>query len=196
MGGFGISSRDDLLLIEDVILIKQLCTEITVKFDDEAVADYFDTYVDLGLPPERFGRIWIHTHPGHSAQPSHTDEETFARCFGDSDWALMFIVAKGGQTYARLRFNAGPGGEVELPVEVDFRQSFSGSDKTAWGKEYDQSVHEEPPPVQPHTTRFRPLADRGDFVMQHDPYLEDPFWDDQSYHSFLEAIDDRGQHPF
>ena len=32
----------------------------------------------------------------------------------------MFILAKGGQTRARLRFNTGPGGEIELPTnELD-----------------------------------------------------------------------------
>ena len=196
VGGFGISSRDDLLLIEDITLIKQLCTEVTVKFDDEAVADFFDTQVDLELPPERFGRIWIHTHPGKSAQPSNTDEETFARCFGSSDWAVMLIVARGGQTYARLRFSAGPGGELDLPVEVDFQQSFPASDRTAWGMEYDQSVRLERPLVERRLGFLRPLAERSNFVMQQDPYLGDPYWDDQAFHTFMEAIDDRDRHPF
>ena len=39
IGGFGISSADDLLLIEDVQLVKQQCTTVTVAFDDTAVAD-------------------------------------------------------------------------------------------------------------------------------------------------------------
>src|SRR5687768_13983314 len=64
VGGFGISARDDLLLIEDICLIKQFCSEVTVRFDDEAVADHFDQQVDAGLPPERFARVWVHTHPG------------------------------------------------------------------------------------------------------------------------------------
>ena len=140
VGGFGISAKDDLLLIEDVCLVKQLCTSVTVKFDDESVADYFDTYVDLGLTPERIGRIWIHTHPGDSPQPSGTDEETFARCFGNSDWAVMFILARGGKTYARLRFRAGPGGALELPVEVDFTQPFAASGGAGWDEEYRQCV--------------------------------------------------------
>src|SRR5688572_7481940 len=52
VGGFGISAADDLLLIEDLCLVKQLCSALTVRFDDEAVADYFDQQVDLGLQPE------------------------------------------------------------------------------------------------------------------------------------------------
>jgi len=143
VGGFGISAPDDLLLIEDISLVRQKCTAVTVKFDDQAVADHFDDYVDLDYVVERFARIWVHTHPGDSASPSCTDEETFARCFGNSDWAIMFILAQKGETYARLALNAGPGGELMLPVEIDFSRSFSGSEEQDWEQEYLSSVTEE-----------------------------------------------------
>ena len=113
VGGFGIAPGNDLLTISDVQLVKQDCTPASVAFDDEAVADFFDSQVDQELRPEQFARIWVHTHPGNCANPSLTDEETFARVFDRSDWAVMFILAQGGQTYARLRFNVGPGGETE-----------------------------------------------------------------------------------
>ncbi len=61
IGGFGISAAVDPLLIEDVRLVRQVCTAVTVKFDDGAVADFFDEQVDVGLPPDRFSRVWIHT---------------------------------------------------------------------------------------------------------------------------------------
>jgi hypothetical protein len=140
VGGFGISSSSDPLLIEDLQLVRQECDWASVLFDDEAVADYFDSQVDAGRQPEEFGRIWIHTHPGNSAQPSATDEETFLRVFGTNPWAVMFILAQGGASYARLRFNVGPGGEQVIPVEVDYRQEFSGSDPLAWQEEYDLCV--------------------------------------------------------
>src|SRR5687768_904185 len=79
VGGFGISHEKDLLYIEDFRTIPQHTTVASVQFLDQAVADYFDQCVDQGLPPARFGRIWLHTHPGSSAQPSQVDEETFAR---------------------------------------------------------------------------------------------------------------------
>src|SRR5215213_7790960 len=116
VGGFGISRADDLLLIQDIQLVRQRCTEVTVKFDDTAVADFFDSQVDQGRAPEQFARIWVHTHPGNSAVPSCTDEATFERCFGTTDWAIMFILARGGDVYARLKLGAGPGGELILPV--------------------------------------------------------------------------------
>ena len=98
VGGFGVSAEDDLLLVEDVRLIGQQTTIVSVEFDDEAVADFFDEQVDAGLPPERFFRLWLHTHPGDSAAPSSTDEETFQRVFGRCDWAVMAILAEEGQT--------------------------------------------------------------------------------------------------
>jgi proteasome lid subunit RPN8/RPN11 len=136
VGGFGVSRRGDLLLVEDVQLVRQVCTPVTVKFNDQSVADYFDGQVDEGRIPEEFGRIWIHTHPGDSPFPSATDEETFDRCFGSADWAVMFIVARGGATYARLRFGGDPGGNFVLPVQIDFQASFPASDHSAWEAEY------------------------------------------------------------
>ncbi|MCB9922390.1 MAG: hypothetical protein H6822_09415 [Planctomycetaceae bacterium] len=140
IGGFGISSADNLLLIEDVQLVKQQCTTVTVAFDDTAVADFFDEQVDAGRRPEQFARVWIHTHPGKSAEPSNTDEETFARCFGNSDWSIMAIVAAGGATYARLQFNVGPAAAITIPMEIDFTSEFPGSDCEAWEQEYLECV--------------------------------------------------------
>ena len=130
----------ELLYVEDIRLVQQTCTSITVAFDDSAVAEFFDEQIDSGRRPEQFGRIWIHTHPGDSAQPSHVDEDTFKRVFGPCDWAVMFIIAREGETYSRLRFRAGPGGAFEIPVRVDFETNFSGSDFEAWAEEYDTTI--------------------------------------------------------
>jgi hypothetical protein len=140
IGGFGISAREDLLLVEDVVLVAQECTWSHVAFNDESVADFFDRQVEAGRRPEEFGRIWVHTHPGDSPEPSGTDEESFARVFGRADWALMFILARGGQTYARLRYNSGPGVDVKLPAEVEFCRTFAGSDFDRWRDEYVANV--------------------------------------------------------
>ena len=48
----------------------------------------------------------------------------------------MFILARGGQTYARLRFNVGPGVDVKIPVEVDFGRAFAASAQELWHSEY------------------------------------------------------------
>ena len=46
VGGFGVAAHDDLLLVEDIQLVKQTCSWAHVAFDDESVADFFDVQVD------------------------------------------------------------------------------------------------------------------------------------------------------
>lgn len=150
IGGFAVTSPDDLLLVEDFVTVKQTCSIVSVAFDDLAVADYVDQQVDMGRKPEQFLRIWLHTHPGSSPHPSGTDEATFARVFGRCDWAVMFILACEGKTYARLRFNTGPGGAMLIPVEVDYSltlrdadfqgSNFRGSDVRGWEEEYCRNI--------------------------------------------------------
>jgi proteasome lid subunit RPN8/RPN11 len=140
VGGFGIAPAADLLYVEDIGLVQQTCTSISVAFDDSAVAEFFDEQIEAGRRPEQFARVWIHTHPGESAQPSHVDEETFRRVFGPCDWAVMFIIAREGETYCRLQFRAGPSGAFEIPVRVNFESNFAGSDFEAWAGEYDTTI--------------------------------------------------------
>lgn len=156
IGGFGISRLNDLLWIDDVVLIPQLSSVVTVAFEDLAVAEFFEDQIALGREPAEFARIWMHTHPGHCPRPSGTDEETFARVFGSCDWALMFILARNGATYARLQWNVGPRGAIELPVTVDYAQPFAASNACAWQDEYDRCVM----PMD-----FLMLADLGSYAV-------------------------------
>jgi hypothetical protein len=160
VGGFGLAAADDLLHVEDIQLVRQVCSSVSVAFDDAAVADFFDRQVDQGRKPEQFARIWLHTHPGSSPQPSSTDQDTFARVFGRTDWAVMFILARGGQIYARLRFHVGPGGDVDLPVRVDYTRPFPASDHAAWREEYLSNVQAEDwPAVTPAGRHLEPVTD-------------------------------------
>ena len=143
VGGFGITEADDLLFVTDFALVKQKVTSVSVSFEDVSVADFFEDQVETGKKPEQFGRIWLHTHPGSSPEPSCTDENTFARVFGSCDWAIMFIVAQDGNTFARLRFNAGPGGEIKIPVCVDYSIEFEAADFEAWTGQYKANVIED-----------------------------------------------------
>ena len=143
VGGFGITEADDLLFVTDFVMVKQKVTAVSVSFDDDAVADFFEDQVEAGRRPEQFARIWLHTHPGNSPQPSCTDESTFQRVFGSCDWSIMAIVAQEGSTYARLRFNAGPGGEVKIPVCVDYNCQFDAADLEVWQQQYLVNVIED-----------------------------------------------------
>ena len=154
-----------------------------MAFDDESVADFFDTQVDAERQPQQFARIWVHTHPGDCPQPSLTDEQTFQRVFGRSDWALMFILAQQGQTYARLRFNVGPGGAIQIPVQVDYSRPFPGSDLDAWEQEYvanvgvQQSTLAISAPSGPRRTPT--VGDRAQYC--------DPFYADDAYAGLSDA---------
>ena len=139
-GGFGITDSEDLLLVRDFVTVKQRVTSVSVKFDDPGVADFFDRQVDLGRRPEQFARLWCHSHPGMSPEPSGTDEETFRRVFGGCDWAGMMIVSTNRSAYCRLSFNVGPGGQVLIPVQIDYTVPFEGTDHKAWDAEYAANV--------------------------------------------------------
>ena len=140
VGGFGITEPDDLLFIKEFVTVKQKVTAVSVSFDDEAVGDFFDEQVDLGRKPEQFGRIWCHTHPGYSPEPSIIDEETFARVFGNCEWAVMFILAQDNKTYAKFSFNVGSGGQILIPIEIDYAHDFEPTDKQAWNAEYSTNI--------------------------------------------------------
>jgi len=144
VGGLGVCPGDDLLYVEDVQLVEQICTCVGVVFDDASVADFFDRQVDQGMRPEQFARIWVHTHPGDCPKPTGIDEETFARVFVKPDWAMMFVLAQGGQVYARLQLNIGPGASIEVPVEIDYSRPFARSDWDAWEQEYLANVQIDP----------------------------------------------------
>lgn len=166
VGGFAIASQDDLLLIEDVQLVNQVCSWAHVAFDDSSVADFFDQQVDAGRKPEQFGRIWLHTHPGDCPNPSMTDEETFERVFGRAEWALMFILARGGKTFARLRFNVGPGVSLNVRVRIDYTRPFDGCELAEWEQAYLANVQAQVPArktLRSTEALFQSASDQGPF---------------------------------
>ena len=180
VGGLGISNANDLLLVEDIQLVEQVCSVVSVEFDDDSVADFFDQQVDAGRQPEQFARIWIHTHPGASPSPSGTDEETFERCFGGVDWAVMHIIAEEGNTYTRARFNVGPGTERRLRSRVEFDREFPAADHEAWFIEYRDNVTVYDPFSSPHA--------HGDPFMDSDWWEKAPSVADRWSDSMLEAV--------
>jgi len=143
VGGFGITEPDDLLFVTDFVLVKQKVTAVSISFDDNSVADFFDDQTDVGRVPEQFARIWLHSHPGDSPEPSMTDESTFERVFGSCNWSVMAIVAQNGSTYARLRFNIGPGGDIKIPVSVDYGAEFNAAQFDEWKAQYLANVVED-----------------------------------------------------
>jgi proteasome lid subunit RPN8/RPN11 len=186
VGGFAISAADDLLVVEDIRMVRQECSSASVIFDDQSVADFFDLQVDAGLKPERFSRIWVHTHPGNSPTPSSTDEATFERVFGQMEWAVMFILARGGQTYARLRFNVGPKGELMIPVSVDYTRPFTGSDWEDWSREYGANLVNIDAISLERPAPWNGSALAGTDAMKERQVSSDPFFDPQRREALAE----------
>ena len=140
ISGFCVVDKEDALLVTEFVTVKQIDSVVSVSLDDSAVADYFDQQVDLGRQPDQFARIWLHTHPGFSPDPSPTDIDTFQTVFGRMDWAIMVIVAKDDKTYASIQFTVGPGVEVKIQTSVDWAVPFGGADHAEWEAEYDRNI--------------------------------------------------------
>lgn len=145
VGFYGISAEQNLLTIEDVVMLKQECTAASVDFDDTSGAEFLEKYaLDLKMPVDRFNRIWIHTHPGDSPNPSGTDEDTFKKIFGRCPWSIMYILARGGQDYCRLQYNVGPTIHLRLETRIQFAGPSKAVDQAAveaWFDEYKSNVN-------------------------------------------------------
>lgn len=140
VAGYGITATEDPLLVTDFVLVKQECTGASFEFDDDDAVEFMERMTDAGLPPWAYANILIHTHPGDSPSPSGTDEKNFVKAFSHPNWAIMFIIAQGGETYCRLKINVGPGAIKTIGVAIDWTVPFGGTDATAWETEYKAKV--------------------------------------------------------
>ena len=93
----------------------------------------------------------------------------------------MFILASGGQSYARLRFNVGPRSDSEIPVEVDYSRMFGGCSFDAWEEEYLTNVTPDPS-MLPSSPTFGPATELS---FEEDPNSE---WN-KSWFDYAEEVD-------
>lgn len=145
VGAMGITAAGDPLLVMDMYLPKQVVNEASNKFDDDDLDDMMFALSEQGHNPINVSRVWIHTHPGNSAAPSSTDWNTFEATFSKYNWAIMFILAEGGETSCWYNSKGDP--EKRLPgfsgfidVDVDWHLSFEGSDVNKWKAEIEEKV--------------------------------------------------------
>jgi hypothetical protein len=138
------------LYVEDLAVPKQRTSATATDLNPHAVADHFDRCADRGIGPQRCGRIWLQTHSGDSRLPSGAELRAFSHAFGDCDWAVMMIIARSGASHALLRFAAGPGGSMVIPVRVDwerFAQDLMDREGRmdqligSWLNEYGTAIH-------------------------------------------------------
>jgi proteasome lid subunit RPN8/RPN11 len=147
IGGYGICETDDPLLINDFKLVKQQCTGATVELDTEDSMKFVEDMVDKGFSPWAFQNVWIHTHPSNCPKPSLVDEANFDKNFSHPACAIFYILARGGDSYTRMRFNTPPGIDVEIQSETDYSVPFPASDHESWKKEYEEKVSEVKYPI-------------------------------------------------
>lgn len=142
VGALGISGKNNPLLIRDLVIPKQRVTGVSIDFDTSDVADLYADLDGRGLSMNDYARIWIHTHPGSSPQPSGTDENTFDTNYGESDWAVMFILAQGGSAYARIRIRKPLTTQFLAGTGIDWSVPFQATDETTWSSVYKNKVSE------------------------------------------------------
>lgn len=135
----------DPLAVIDFITVKQEADAAAFDMDVEDLSLFFNKMCDKGIHPYQSQRIMLHTHPGNSATPSGTDEANFTENWSKNftaDWAVMFILARGGDMSCRIRFNTAHGirTEVKIPAGVDYSIPFIGSDHEAWEAEYVRNI--------------------------------------------------------
>lgn len=169
VAGYGITATEDPLLVTDFVSTKQKCTVASFDLDPYDIIEHTERMMDQGIPPWACTNLLIHTHPGNCAKPSGTDEENFAKAFAHPNWAIMFIVAKEGDTYCRLKINVGPGVVKLLGVEIDWNIPFPASDHEGWDAEYDEKVH---------AKKFRMTGKEGDKASQADSFLGENGYED------------------
>lgn len=61
VAGFGLTPAHDPLYVEDILVVEQHATAVTVAFDDKAIAGLFDRMTDLEIEPHRYARVWLHS---------------------------------------------------------------------------------------------------------------------------------------
>jgi len=140
IGCWGITAEDDDFYIEDVVMTPQHVTAVTVEFTDDGLAKFQSDMIAKNIPPYRCQKIWLHTHPGTSASPSSTDEDTIKSMIeriSDDDHVVMFIIAKGGQTYCRLCTKTKKYGIMSSNLKVMYELKPERSD---WKKEMDANI--------------------------------------------------------
>jgi len=123
VSAMAVVAEDDPLYIEDFDVVDQEGNTAYTEMDGQALLCRAEGYNQRGIGYDRTMRVWFHTHPsGCAANPSGTDNNTFAEVFGSAPFAVMLIHSKDGSWGATLRVgNASIGVKTKIAsVEVDW----------------------------------------------------------------------------
>lgn len=162
VSGFAVTDENEPDLITDFHLIKQECTVVTTEMDSEGLADYLEDMVENGFQPGNCMRVWIHTHPGSSPNPSGTDEDTFKELSSKFAYFVMLIIAEKGAKFGRLAFSQGCGGTASVEWDVDWSVAGEAVDFDEWTDEYNKLVNVRKPIVTVGTTYQHKVGGGGE----------------------------------
>lgn len=147
-GWFISESPDKLFNIVDFMTTKQTVTVATAEFDDEDLARFTFEMAEKDIMPCQCQKIWVHTHPGNSCQPSGTDEDTFKRMMNQvsmNDWLMMFILAMDDTYYCRVGIKTQFA--IVYYVLKDSQVDIELYYEDAWLEEFDKNIHKKTYPV-------------------------------------------------
>ena len=146
--GFGIVKEEDPLRVFDFVLIPQVCGAASVDCEGEDIAEYIDKMSEAGYKQTECRSVCIHTHPKMSANPSQKDETMFSEVYPPLwPWAVMGIVSKTGDFYARLKIpKFGINHKIPFGLEsIDWETpAETYEDASDWQKEVDSCVKAAP----------------------------------------------------
>ena len=131
------------LHITDLYMPKQLCNSVHMDFDENDIAEHMMDMAELNILPSQCMRIWIHTHPGPSCEPSGEDRTTF-ESFIQGEWAVMAIVGTTNNLYAELGLNH-PLGKFNKKIDwiIDWSADAKETNIDHWLQEMEQKVEVE-----------------------------------------------------
>ena len=131
MAGLCVTDPSDPFYITRFDVVEQDASAAYVKFRNAALLSY---YAKCGEEKVLQPRIWAHTHPSYSSEPSGTDEKTFREYFEHMEWSIMLIMAKQGSTYARLRLRTTNDMEYGLdgPIFMDQKLAVVFEELSDW----------------------------------------------------------------
>lgn len=146
----GVLAKVDTFKIQDIVLVKQSVSTVSVDLDMIWWADkQVELFERQGIEPWQTS-CWLHTHPAGVKKPSATDEQTMNNSFGSWDFAVMIILTKDDCFYGRVDFNheftngLKQRFRMECPIEVDWTD-LAGDPVTpelmaAWEREFTELV--------------------------------------------------------
>ncbi len=95
-----VSRIEEDFFIEDIYLLKQVCTDANTSLDDASVGEFLTEMAKEGNDPSKI-KAWLHSHGRLKAFWSQTDEETIER-MRSAGYLISVVTNKDGEMLGRI----------------------------------------------------------------------------------------------